>query len=173
MSISTRSAPPSPTGQRPRTTPASRTASAPARRSTTPLLAQPDTADLTPTLRHAAEAARAAGPEAGVWVAPIERASAGNGPAIIALDDYLTLVDETGRIVRSEKRGSIPADLAPILDRLDLDLDAWLDLMRAAGSFLSSAVGRAAARAREAIRRGARWIVDSTRGLHREPEPTA
>ena len=59
------------------------------------LLAQPDAADLTPTLRHAAETARAAGPEAGVWVAPIERASAGNTPVIIDLDDYLTLVDET------------------------------------------------------------------------------
>ena len=53
------------------------------------LLAQSDAADLTPTLRHAAETARAAGPEAGVWVAPIERASAGNGtaPAISATAD--------------------------------------------------------------------------------------
>jgi len=122
---------------------------------------------------HAAETARAAGREAGVWVAPIERATAGHAPAIIALDDYLTLVDETGRIIRSGKRGAIPAHLAPILERLDLDLDAWLDLMRSAGSFLGGAFGRAAARAREAIRRGARWIVDVTRGLYREPEPTA
>ena len=95
------------------------------------------------------------------YVAPIERASAGNAPAIIALDDYLTLVDETGRIIRSGKRGAIPAHLAPILDRLDLELDAWLDLMRGAGSFLGGAFGRAAERAREAIRRGARWIVDA------------
>ena len=115
-----------------------------------------------PTLHHAAETARAAGREAGVWVAPIERATAGHAPAIIALDDYLILVDETGRIIRSGKRGAIPAHLAPILERLDLDLDAWLDLMRSAGSFLGGAFGRAAARAREAIRRGARWIVDVT-----------
>ncbi len=137
------------------------------------LLAHPDAADLVPSLRHAAESARDAGREAGVWVAPIERVTAGHAPASIALDDYLTLVDETGRIIRSGKRGAIPAHLAPILERLDLDLDAWLDLMRSAGSFLGGAFGRAAARAREAIRRGARWIVDVTRGLYREPEPTA
>ena len=40
-----------------------------------------------PALRKAAETARAAGPEAGVWVAPIERASAGHAAAIIGLDD--------------------------------------------------------------------------------------
>ena len=124
------------------------------------------------TLLHAAESARAAGPETGIWVAPIEHAGADNAPAIIALDDYLTLVDETETIVRSGKRGAIPAHLGPILDRLDLDFDAWLDLMRAAGSFLGGAFGRAAARIRLAIRRGARWIVDVTRGLYRESRPT-
>ena len=87
----------------------------------------------------------------------------------------MTLVDEICRIICSGKRGAIPANLARILDRLDFDLDleAWLDLMRAAGSFLGGAFSRTAARTREAIRRGARWIVDGTRGLYREPEPTA
>ena len=130
------------------------------------LLDQPDAADLAPPLRAAA-AARAARPEAGLWIAPIEH----RPRPIIALDDYLALVDETGRIVRTGKRGAVPAHLAPILERLNLDLDAWLDPMRAAGSFLGGAFGRAASRAREALRRGARWIVDITRGLYREPDP--
>jgi|GEM_PF-6822104 len=34
-----------------------------------------------------------------------------------------------------------------------------------------SAFGSIAARAREALRRGARWIVDRTRGLYRDPVP--
>jgi len=139
------------------------------------LLDQSDAGELVPSLRHAAEATRTAGPEAGLWIAPITRATAGRDtpPLLSSVDDYLTLVDETGRIVRTGKRGVIPPHLAPILDRLNLDLDAWMALMRGAGSFLGGAFGHLAARAREAIRRGARWIVDITRGLYREPEPTA
>jgi len=45
--------------------------------------------------------------------------------------------------------------------------------MRSDASFLGGAFGRAAARAREAIRRGARWIIDVPRGLYQEPKPTA
>lgn len=40
--------------------------------------------------------------------------------------DYLELVDMTGRIIRSDKRGLIQAKLPPILERLNLDVDAWL-----------------------------------------------
>lgn len=135
---------------------------------------QAGAAPLSPTLRAAAEAHRGAGPEAGLLLAPIARATGdGRSPPWLDLDDYLTLVDETGRIVRSGKRGAIPARLAPILDRLQLDLDAWLDLMRRGGSFLGGAFGHLAARAAEAIRRGTKWIVDITCGLYRDPEPRA
>lgn len=140
------------------------------------LLAPPDAQPIVPSLHTAAESTRDAGPEAGLWIAPIARATANVNrftPPLIDLDDYLTLVDETGRIVRSGKRGAIPAHLAPILERLNLDLDAWMNLMRAAGSFLGGAFGHLAARAREAIRRGTKWIVDVTRGLYRQPEPTS
>ena len=143
------------------------------------LLAHPDAIFLVPSLRTATETARDAGPEAGLWVAPLAHATAsttastGTGlPPLIALDDYLTLVDETGRIVRSGKRGAIPAHLAPILDRLNLDLDAWMELMRTPRSFLGGAFGHIAARTREALRRGTKWLVDVTRGLYREPRPT-
>ncbi|MCO4787320.1 MAG: transposase, partial [Marinomonas atlantica] len=36
------------------------------------------------------------------------------------LEDYLELVDLTGRIVRQHKRGSIDLSFAPILQRLDI-----------------------------------------------------
>ncbi|MEW8037535.1 MAG: alpha-amylase family glycosyl hydrolase [Candidatus Thiodiazotropha sp.] len=42
------------------------------------------------------------------------------------LDDYLRLVDWTGRAIREDKRGAIPNDLAPILERVGLNSDAWL-----------------------------------------------
>jgi len=46
---------------------------------------------------------------------------------------YLTLVDQTRRFVRGDKRGAIPAHLALILERLELDLSAWMDLMQGLG----------------------------------------
>ena len=80
------------------------------------------------------------------------------------------LVDETGRIVRGDKRGAIPAHLAPILDRLRIDLDAWLSLMRSGGHFGLGSFGGLASRAREALRRGAQWIIDTTAGLYRDDQ---
>ena len=41
------------------------------------------------------------------------------------LTDYLDLVDWTGRILREDKRGAIPADLPRILDRLGLEPNHW------------------------------------------------
>ncbi|SIR67269.1 hypothetical protein SAMN05880558_1292 [Aeromonas sp. RU39B] len=43
-----------------------------------------------------------------------------------AFTDYLTLVDWTGRAMRDDKRGHIPAGLAPILQRLNLAESSWL-----------------------------------------------
>jgi REP element-mobilizing transposase RayT len=42
------------------------------------------------------------------------------------LKDYLRLVDWTGRAIREDKKGAIPNDLAPILERIGLNADAWL-----------------------------------------------
>jgi REP element-mobilizing transposase RayT len=41
-------------------------------------------------------------------------------------EDYYRLVDWTGRAIRDDKRGAIPEELVPILERLKLNPDAWL-----------------------------------------------
>lgn len=46
------------------------------------------------------------------------------------LNDYLELVDWTGRILRDDKRGAIPDVVPPILDRLNLDAKHWLYLAK-------------------------------------------
>jgi len=126
----------------------------------------------TAALGRMAEEARQAAAEQGHWLAPISSPVVGMAQApLLTRDDYLTLVDQTGRVVRGDKRGAIPAHLPPILERLELNLSAWMDLMQGSGAFRGSAFGSIAARAREALRRGARWIVDRTRGLYRDPVP--
>jgi len=43
-----------------------------------------------------------------------------------SLEDYLTLVDQTGRVIREDKRGFIDNQCASILNRLGLDEETWL-----------------------------------------------
>jgi len=45
---------------------------------------------------------------------------------LFSLVDYLELVDSTGRIIRSDKRGAIPSNLPPILERMGINLETWL-----------------------------------------------
>ncbi|HEY6563879.1 MAG TPA: hypothetical protein VIY86_05250, partial [Pirellulaceae bacterium] len=45
------------------------------------------------------------------------------------LEQYLSLLDTLGRIVRSDKRGYIPANLSPILERLQVDAPSWLEYL--------------------------------------------
>jgi len=42
-----------------------------------------------------------------------------------SIEDYLELVDCTGRISRNDKRGAIDDKTLPILERLSLDLERW------------------------------------------------
>ena len=44
---------------------------------------------------------------------------------LFSLVDYLELVDFTGRMIRPDKRGAIPDNLPPILERMGIDLETW------------------------------------------------
>lgn len=57
------------------------------------------------------------------------------------LNDYLKLIDSTGRILREDKRGAIPNSLPPILTRLGLNPDFWLSNVRNLQSRFSYAIG--------------------------------
>ena len=45
------------------------------------------------------------------------------------VEDYLALVDWSGRIIREEKRGAVAENLPPILERLDIEPKHWLFLV--------------------------------------------
>jgi REP element-mobilizing transposase RayT len=57
------------------------------------------------------------------------------------LEDYLQLVDWTGRIMREDKRGAIPETLPPILERLNIEPQQWLYLTNHFESRFKSFVG--------------------------------
>ncbi len=60
-----------------------------------------------------------------------------------SLQDYLTLVDETGRVIRDDKRGSINPKTANILARLHISGESWLKLTTDFEYIFTGAVGTA------------------------------
>ncbi|AAN57493.1 transposase [Shewanella oneidensis MR-1] len=63
-----------------------------------------------------------------------------NGIAF-SLMDYLQLVDDTGRIIRNDKRGYISESSAKILTRLNIPHDNWLKLTTDFGKLFHGPVG--------------------------------
>ena len=76
----------------------------------------------------------------------------------LGLDEYLTLLDWTGRQLRADKRGAIPRNLRPILERLRINADDWVDGMHDFGRRFRRVIGRAASMTAHAQRNGRRWF---------------
>jgi hypothetical protein len=72
--------------------------------------------------------------------------------------EYLNLIDWTGRQLREDKRGAIPADLAPILERLHVSDEGWLLLMNRFSRLFRRAAGRPQSMHREREQRGCRLM---------------
>lgn len=108
------------------------------------------------------------------WLSPIEanprqevigpdpdhsgRRASHKGFLSISLTDYLQLLDWTGRSIRTDKRGSIPNHLAPILSRLSIDTDRWCKVVTGFGKLFKRAAGSTEHLAEEAQRRGLCWL---------------
>ena len=60
-----------------------------------------------------------------------------------SLKDYLTLVDETGRVIRDNKRGAIGMKTANILARLHISEESWLKLTTDFEGIFTGAAGTA------------------------------
>ena len=88
---------------------------------------------------------------------PLARAS-DRGFLPLSLDDYLALLDWTGRQIRSDKRGAVPADLRPILERLAINAETWIDTITCFGRWFHRAVGRVSSMAARASRSGKFWF---------------
>jgi putative transposase len=60
----------------------------------------------------------------------------------MSVESYLELLDWTGRQLRAEKRGHIPPDVRPVLERLDLQVEAWVENVQCYGSLFHRLVGK-------------------------------
>jgi REP element-mobilizing transposase RayT len=87
-----------------------------------------------------------------------ERRASNKGFLPLKVEQYLALLDWTGRQARADKRGQIPGDLLPILERLQLSTETWVETVRNFGRWFHRAVGRVDSLAAEAARRGRQWL---------------
>jgi putative transposase len=72
--------------------------------------------------------------------------------------DYLELVDWTGRAIRADKRGFIPADVPPILTRLGVESENWIETVRHFHSHFYDFVGPANVLVQQSQAAGRRWF---------------
>ncbi len=80
------------------------------------------------------------------------------GTLPIEFDDYLALLDWTGRAQVSGKPGAIPAHLAPILERLQINPDKWLDTIKNYNKLFGRSVGRVESLVKRAKSSNRSWI---------------
>ncbi|MFS1422081.1 transposase [Shewanella sp. 10N.286.48.B5] len=69
-----------------------------------------------------------------------ERANQPKGIAF-SLQDYLELVDDTGRVIRDDKRGAISQSTAKLLTRLNIPQQNWLKITTEFGQLFHGPVG--------------------------------
>lgn len=72
--------------------------------------------------------------------------------------DCLSLADWTGRAIRDDRWGFIPEEVPPILTRLGIDENVWVDTVRDYGPRFSRAVGPIERLRHSAQRFGKKWL---------------
>ena len=123
----------------------------------------PETSDFTSIQQRIAEYAKTADEPAAdkPRLAPLESPNQETHPNAFSFttEDYLELVDWSGRAIRENKRGAIPSTLPPILKRLQLDPEHYLRHVQKGGrGYHVAAMGRID-RLREAAERlGRRFL---------------
>jgi hypothetical protein len=107
------------------------------------------------------------------WLSPVElnergrpgpqaasggRRASDKGFLALSLERYLQLVDWTGRQVRGDKRGAIPAELRPILERVGLNEEVFVFWVERFKTLFKRFVGTPASLQDAAKAHGQRWF---------------
>jgi hypothetical protein len=72
--------------------------------------------------------------------------------------EYINMVDQMGRVMQQGKRGAIPSEMRPILERIGVKPDEWVDTVCSYESRFYQAVGTEPSLRNYADRIGNRWV---------------
>ena len=92
------------------------------------------------------------------WLCPIQSDFQRRGILQMPATEYFDLVDRSARIMRSDKRGAMDADLKPILLRIGANPEAWLQTITHFGSRFRVAAGLHSNLRAFADQLGNRWL---------------
>lgn len=94
------------------------------------------------------------------WLTPfIDEAGKTQSPVLdMRLDEYINLVDWTGRHIRDDGKSGMPAHLSPIMTRLSIDEDSWTETVQGYGNLFHRSVGRFDSMLKAARASGLRWF---------------
>ena len=95
---------------------------------------------------------------ADAWLCPIGTGAGRHTVLDISAEGYLALVEWTGRQLAGGKRGVLPAEMQGILEKPELDVEAWVETVRGFGRMFSHAAGSQAGLREQARRRGVRRV---------------
>jgi hypothetical protein len=96
--------------------------------------------------------------EARIPLLPFQSSEAGSAGSLpFTLAGYLELVDWTGRVV-VEGKAAMEAGIPPILQRLNINAEAWVRTMGPRGNVFGRAIGRLARLREHALTVGQAWI---------------
>ena len=93
------------------------------------------------------------------WLCPIQSDSQRRGILPMTATEYFDLVDKSGRMLRSDKRGAINAGLAPMLLRIGSNPETWIDTVSRFGSKFRLAAGLVSSLRSFAHQLGRRWLT--------------
>jgi hypothetical protein len=86
-----------------------------------------------------------------------QRRASDKGLLPVSFDDYLQLLEASGRIIQAGKSGAIPPHLAPILERLRIRSEMWTDLVTGFDQLFGCVVGASEKVAQRAAQAGRHW----------------
>jgi hypothetical protein len=112
-----------------------------------------------PALSSPSVQIRQSGNNTDSWLCPITSKPERRGIMSISEEQYLDLVDRSGRILRAGKKGSINPDLEPILVRIGAKPESWLDTITKFGEKFHIAAGSHASLKQFAKKIGVHWLV--------------
>jgi len=92
------------------------------------------------------------------WLCPISSDSEQRGILQMTVAEYINLVDQSGRMIRLDKRGAINADLEPILIRIKANPEMWIETISHFGSKFRLAAGLLSNLRHFADQVGRRWL---------------
>jgi len=95
---------------------------------------------------------------AAAWLCPFDQ---NNGHTLLALreEDYLKLRDWTGRCFVHGKQGALPEGMPPLLEKMELDVEQWVESVRRYGGLFHRVAGKLTTLRRKAHELGQHWLV--------------